>query len=135
MPIPMVLTSSDSFTGGHKYNRFGGPIYSGQVADNASGGPLPAPGAVALIQSTAPLLTQFVSTGAMARAGLVFIPQTTGTPVPDAAAPAYTGIGGALVWDSAQKTLCVYSTVTGAWMRPHQGTSSEGGSAIVWSSS
>lgn len=122
MPIPMVLTSSDGFTGSQKYSRFGGPVYSGTVADNGVGGPLPAPGAVALIQSTAPLATQVIaSTVGIARGSYVYIPQGTvgvsssgGTTTPGG--PAYTGIGAALYFDITRRKLSIFSTGVGEWL-------------------
>ena len=61
-----------------------------------------------------------------------YVPQSTGTMVPGVApaAPGYTN-GAALVWNSVDKTLEVYSTVTAAWMRLH----SSSGVTIVFSSS
>ena len=131
MPIPMVLTSSDNRVGGQKYNRFGGPVYSGQIADNGSGGPLPAPGAIALIQSTAPLLTQLLSTtpASIARGAFVYIPQTSGGVATSSfasleSAVPYTAQGAALLWTGSK--LAVYSTVTGSgvWLMSAAFTSS-----------
>lgn len=119
MPIPMVLTSSDGFTGSMKYSRFGGPVFSGTVADGGSSGPLPAPGAVALIQSTAALVNQVISTGAPARGSYIYIPVSTNSMVSSAnsaAAPPYAGFGAALVWNDADKRLEVYSSGSSGWL-------------------
>jgi hypothetical protein len=121
MPIPMVLTSSDSFTGGMKYSRFGGPVFSGTVADNA-GGSVPPPGAIALIQSTAALATQIITaTGQPAVSAFVYIPQgtlgmTSSGTANIAASPPYTGIGAAIYYDGTRKKLSVFSTINGDWL-------------------
>ena len=131
MPIPEGA-STDGMGGG-RYTRFGAPVFSG-FYDNA------APGGVALVQSSGATSTsatrsnQLLSTAAT-NGAFFYVPQSTITLVPDGTAPPLVGIGAVFAWDSAQKTLMVYSTVTAAWMRPHQGTSSETGFAIVWSSS
>ena len=122
MPIPMVLTSSDSFTGGMKYSRFGGPVFSGQIADTAPGGPVPAPGALALIQSTAALATQLVTTTAQpATSSFVYITQgsvsvTSSNTANVGASPPYTGMGAAIYYDTTRKKLSVFSTVLGDWV-------------------
>lgn len=122
MPIPMVLTSSDNFTGGQKYSRFGGVVYSGGIADNGVGGPILPPGGLALIQSTAPLATQVIaSTVGIANGAYVYIPQGTvavtsssGGVAPGG--PAYTGIGAALYFDITRKKLSIFSTGVGEWV-------------------
>ena len=121
MPIPMVVSSSDSFVGGMKYSRFGGPVFSGTVNDNGTGGPLPAPGAVALIQRAAPLATQVItSSNDVSGGSYVYIAQGTvqvsassGTV---AAAPPYTGMGAALYYDMTRKKLSIFSTATNDWL-------------------
>lgn len=123
MPIPMVLTSSDGFTGGRNARRFGGPVFSGSRGDESGvGGPRPSPGAVALIQSTSPLLTQLVATTAeMALASYVYITQgsvavTSSNTANVGAAPPYVGIGAALYYDTGRKKLSVFSTVLNDWL-------------------
>jgi hypothetical protein len=117
----MVLTTSDGFTGGQKYSRFGAPIYSGGIADNA-GGPVPGPGGIALIQSTAALATQLITTtGQPAKSGFVYITQGTltmssSTNANIAASPPYTGQGAAIYFDATRFKLSVFSTVVGDWL-------------------
>lgn len=119
MPIPMILTSSAGYTGGTPYSRFGGPIYSGTVGGSD---PQPPICAVALIQSTAALRTQLVTTtGQTARSAFVYITQGTlgvssSNTANIAAAPPYTGIGAALYFDATRQKLSVYSTVVGDWL-------------------
>ena len=116
MPIPMVLTSSDSFTGGMKYSRFGGPIFSGTIGETG------APGAVALLQSTASLTAQTITTTAQtAKSAFVYITQGTlavssSTNTLIAAAPPYTGMGAAVYFDGTRKKLSVFSTIVGDWV-------------------
>jgi len=106
-----------------KYSRFAGPVFSGTIADGgASGGPLPAPGAVALIQSTASLTAQTITTTAQtAVASYVYITQgtvavTSSSNATIAAAPPYTGMGAALYFDGTRKKLSVFSTIVGDWL-------------------
>ena len=59
------------------------------------------------------------------------ITQTTATMAAGTGIPTNPVVGAFLSWDSAGKTLEVYSTVTGAWMRLHSST----GANLVFSSS
>lgn len=131
MPLPGgVLTTAD-IGGGSPYTALNrGPLLVGTQTDSVSGGPRPPVSGVIPIQSTSTTASNFVSTGAVARAAFLYIPQTTGELAALATGPAYGG-GAALSWDSATKTLEVYSTVTGAWMRLHSST----GANLVFSSS
>ena len=121
MALPFVVTSSDSYTGSGKYSRFGGPVLSGQIADNA-GGPVPAPGAIALVQSTAALTTQIITTTAQpTKSSFVYITQgtlamTSSGTASISAAPPYTGMGAAMYFDYTRKKLSIYSTGVGDWV-------------------
>lgn len=69
--------------------------------------------------------TGLLSTGGVTRA--LYIPQTTGaimTSSGGGTAPTALVLGAALVYDSGRNKLCVYSTVTGAWMGTAPMTSS-----------
>ncbi len=122
MPIPFVVSSSDGYTGSMRYSRFGGPVFSGNLASGITGDVLPTPGACALIQSTAPRLTQLIATsGELARASFHYIAQgsfavSSSTNAALAAAPPYTGMGAALYFDTTRFKLSVYSTVVGDWL-------------------
>lgn len=121
MPLPGYgnNTSSDGFTGGQKYTRMGGPLLVGQIADNV--GPLYSPGAVMLVQSTAPILTQVASTlaASIPKTAFMYITQTsasvsTSSFASGESAPPYSACGAALVWDAGRSKLGVYSTVSGS---------------------
>lgn len=117
MALPFVLTSGDS-----KYNRFSGMILSGSLADNTANGPVPSPGAVALVQSTAAAATQIITTTQQtAKSAFVYITQGTlgvssSSTATIAAAPPYTGMGAALYYDGTRKKLSVFSTINGDWL-------------------
>jgi len=119
----MVVSSSDNFTGGMKYSRFSGPVFSGQVETAGPvGGPLPAPGAIAVLQTTAALLTQLVTTTAqLANSSVEYITQgtvsiTSSNTANVSASPPYTGMGAALYYDTTRKKLSIFSTVLGDWV-------------------
>ena len=117
MSLPgYVLSSSSGYTGGEKRTRFGGPVMVGQVADNGSSGPLPAPGAVICVQSTASLVNQIISTAAPSRGSYVYIPITTGPLNQSTAAPPYSGVGTPLIWDDTNFRLHIWSSSKGTWM-------------------
>ena len=98
--------------------RFKAPVLSGQIVDSVSAsGPIPAAGGVLVIQSTASLTNQIVTTSAtgLARASFIYVPVTTGGLV-GGAAPAYAGAGTPVVWNDNAATLMVWSSSRASWL-------------------
>ena len=132
-----VFTSSagGDVAGGRQFTRLRGPVLVGNPIDTPGGTqgvPWQAPHIANISTALADVLInapgQFVSTAGAT--GFLYMSQTTGTSVPDnSPAPGITGMA-AIKWDSAAKTIEVWSTVTGAWMRMH----SSSGVTIVFSS-
>ena len=114
MALPGIQSSDAT-----PYTRHKGPVLSGQIQD---GTVTPPPGGFMLVQSTAALTTQIITTTAQTgRAGFVYITQGTlavssSTNATIAAAPPYTGAGAALYFDGTRKKLSVYSTIVGDWV-------------------
>lgn len=116
MPIPGFATTDN----GLPYTRFKAPLMSGSIIDSQGSGqvgPIPPAGGVMVIQSTASITNQVVTTSAsgLSRASFIYISLTTGTLV-GAAAPPYTGVGTPLVWDDTDAILMVWSSSRGAWL-------------------
>ena len=121
MPIPGYgnVSSSDNFVAGGAYTRLRGVAIAGQIADGGvSGGPLPGPSGVVVIQSTASVTNQIVTTSAtgLARASFFYIPVTTGNII-GAGAPAFVGTGTALMWNDTAKALAIWSSGSSSWMQ------------------
>jgi hypothetical protein len=128
MPLPFLLTSSDGFVGGGQYTRHKGAILSGNFTATTSAGTLAeGVGGLGLVQpgtvtSTLGPRVQVVSTAAAAIRGAnyVYITQTTGSfhvgSTVGAFSPPLTGMGAALIWDAANNSLGVYSTVNDTWV-------------------
>ena len=112
MALPGFRTSD----GGMKYSGFQGPVLAGKMADGMLAS-LPAAGGFICVQSTASIDNQIVTTSAngLSRASFIYIPVSTASLV-GAAAPAYAGVGTALTWDDATKTLQVWSSGSASWM-------------------
>ncbi len=119
------FASSDTTKVGSPYTRLRGPVYIGQVGDNA-GGPGYGPAHVVTVSTTpADLIWPAAILSSGATQGFIYVPQTTGTVTSSAGtsnmpAPApFTGSmqgGAALVFDANRLKLCVYSTVIGYWV-------------------
>lgn len=120
---PPIYLSSAANIG----TRLKAPAIAGQIADNA-GGPIPPPGGVMLVQSTAALTNQVVTTSAtgLQNASFVYISVSTGS-LTGAAAPPYTGVGTPIHWNDAAKTLQVWSSGSGSWMSQFFGSSATAG--------
>jgi len=131
MPIPGFATTD----GGQPYTRFKAPVLSGQIVDGGvSGGPIPPAGAVMVVQSTASITNQIVTTSAtgLARASFIYIPVTTGSLI-GAAAPAYVGAGTALAWNDNSASLMVWSSSRASWMMGVAGSSQSGNTTFTTS--
>jgi hypothetical protein len=118
LPGYVTATSGVDITVGLKKTGFNGPVLAGKVADPAvAGGPLPTPGGVICVQSTASLLNQVVTTSAtgLQRASFIYLPVTTG-PLVGAAAPPYVGVGTPLVWNDNLAQLQIWSSGKASWM-------------------
>jgi hypothetical protein len=124
---------------GLTFTRIKGPGMAGQVADGAGGsnspGPLPPAGGFICIQSTASLTNQIVTTSAtgLLNASFPYIPVTTG-PFNGLGAPAYTGVGAALVFNDNLGTLSIWSSSRGSWMTQVVGTSFAAGNTTFTTS-
>ena len=148
MPLPGygVAGSSQGNVGGTKYTRFGGPLLVGQSADNpsASVGPLYAPAAVILVQTTAARNTPgTISTAAavISRSAYIYIPQTTAGIATSSfadgeSAVPYSDCGAALVWDAGSDRLWIYSTASGSgvWKGTNVGVTTSAGGGTFTSS-
>jgi hypothetical protein len=147
MPLPGYgnLTSSQGSVGGAKYTRLQGPALVGQLADNTSGGPSYAPGAVIMVQSTASPITApgVLGTAAatVSRGAYIYIPQTTGAIATSSfadgeSAPPYSDCGAVLVWDAGNDRLLIYSTASGAgvWKGTNVGVTTSAGGGTFTSS-
>src|SRR6266581_1885304 len=112
--IPVYLS-----TAGNIGTRIKGPGIAGQIADGgASGGPIPAPGGLMVVQSTASLTNQVVTTSAStvnSRASFIYIPVSTGA-LQGAGAPPFTGCGTAIVFNNASRRLEVWSSDALEWL-------------------
>src|SRR5438128_7071953 len=96
--LPNLITTAGGILG----TRLKGPAFAGQIADGgASGGPLPQASGVIVIQTTASIVNQVVSTADAvvgARASFVYIPVSTATLV-GSTSPPYLGVGVPIVWN------------------------------------
>jgi len=111
--VPIYLS-----TAGNIGSRIKGPAIAGQAADSAPGGPIPAPSGLMVVQSTASLTNQVVTTSATTvnnRASFIYIPVTTGS-LTGAGAPPFTGCGTALVWNDNSQRLMVWSSGAADWL-------------------
>ncbi len=114
---PNTSTGADPGRG-LSFTRLKGPALAGTVADGgASGGPLPPAGGYICIQSTASLTNQIVTTSAtgLLNASHMYVPVTTGI-LTGGAAPAYTGVGAAFLWDDTDARLLVWSSSRASWL-------------------
>ena len=129
MPLPFLLTSSDGFTGGGAYTRFGAPTLSGIWTPSTGGAASQVdrstPGALALVQhgtavSTGGARSQIVSTAGVGVASHVYIAQSSAAIMTSSGgggtAPAYTGMGAAIMYDAGTNRIMVFSTVNGVWL-------------------
>ena len=121
--LPGYVTASSQTFGiqsGIMPSRFRQVVMSGNVADNVSSGPgplYPAAG-VMVVQSTASLTNQIVSTADAvigARASFIYIPVSTGT-FNGSTGPAFQQCGTPIVWNDALKSLMVWSSGSTSWM-------------------
>lgn len=150
MPLPFLISSSDGNVAGGSYTRHGSPILSGIFVPSTSGAASQVdasiPGAMALVQhgtvvSTLGARVQVVSTlpAAVSRASYTYITQTTGAIATSSnaagdAAPPYSGMGAALIWDAANKRLGVFSTVNNMWLFTNTGVTTSAGAGSFTSS-
>jgi hypothetical protein len=117
MSLSAGLPGFKSTDGGLKFSGFQGPVLAGKIADGV-GASLPAAGGVMCVQSTASITNQVVTTSATtvnSRASFIYIPVTTGT-LQGAGAPAYVGVGAALVFNNATRRLEVWSSDAAEWL-------------------
>ena len=116
--IPGQVFSTSKF-GGEPYSEMLGPLVVGRIADNvsASKGPIYSASGVMVVQTTASVTNQVVTTSAtgQARNSFVYIPVTTG-PMQGAGAPPFTGVGAALVWNDTTRRLEVWSSGALDWI-------------------
>lgn len=114
MPIPGYL-SSDT---GTPSTRFKAVTMSGTISDGGAASPIPPAGGLAVIQSTASIVNQIVTTSAtgLARASFIYIPVTTGALTASATPPPYVGCGTPLVWNDTSASLMVWSSSRAAWL-------------------
>jgi hypothetical protein len=141
--LPGYVTASSQTFGiqsGLMPSRFRQIVMSGNVADNtlssANPGPLYPAAGVVVVQSTASLVNQVVSTADAvigARASFIYIPVSTG-PFNGSTGPAFQGCGTALVWNDAIKALMVWSSGSATWMTQVVGTSFAAGNTVFTSS-
>lgn len=134
MPIPGFATTD----GGLPYTRFKAPVMSGQIIDSQGSGqvgPIPPAGGVMVIQSTASITNQIVTTSAtgLTHASFVYIPVTTG-PFNGLGAPPYVGVGTALVWNDNTATFSIWSSSRASWMTGVVGTSFAAGNTTFTTS-
>lgn len=120
MALPFFFSSASLF--GSHFTRLKGLILSGTLGSTVAG-PIEAPAGIALIQpalvcSTLGAAAQVLSTlsASINAANFIYIPQTTGPIFASATTaltvtPPQTGMGAALLWDSANKRLNVWSSV------------------------
>lgn len=118
MPFPVVFTSSAP-AGGRPSADFGGPVLFGKVSDGGpvGTGPQPQPSGTLYVQSTGGQSNQMVSTGAIGKASLPYVPISSASLV-GAGAPPFTGFGAAmaLIGASTAPFLQVYSTLATDWV-------------------
>lgn len=111
--VPVYLS-----TAGNVGTRIKGPGVAGQLIDTTAGGPIPAPGGLMVVQSTASLTNQVVTTSDTTignRASFIYIPLTTGGLV-GAVAPVFTGCGTPIVWNDNSAVLMVWSSSRSSWL-------------------
>jgi hypothetical protein len=116
-----VLSTSANPSGGIPNTRIPNVVVVGQVTDNTGSGPKYQPGGVVVIQSTASVINQVVSTAGTGTASFIYIPVVAATLVSSSngfqsTAPPYTGCGAAMVWNDGAKRLEIWSSGTGAWL-------------------
>ena len=147
MPFPgAVFTSSAAgdIGAGRSYTAIArnGPLLVGTQADSISGGPIPVPGGLGIIQSTQPT-TNVVTTAAatIAKASFIYIPQTTASVSTSTFAagesqPIYSGLGAAMLWDAGSRRLGIYSTASGSgtWFWTNAGITTSAGAGGFTSS-
>src|SRR5438094_2196212 len=106
-------------TSGVLGTRVQGPLIAGQALDGAAvSGPIVKPSGVMVVQSTASLINQIVTTSAATvnnRASFIYIPVSTGT-LQGAGAPPYVGCGTPLTWNDTTRRLEVWSSGAAEWL-------------------
>lgn len=116
------------------YNRPDTGLYSSNLTSSAAAlGFAVGAGSIAILSTIGYALLTTAAGGFASTGGTLptmFIMQTTAASAAGTVGPALNA-GAALQWDSATKTLEVFSTVTGAWMRLHSST----GANLTYSSS
>lgn len=120
MPFPIVFTSSAP-AGGRPSADFSGPVLLGKLSDAGpvGTGPVPQPSGTLYVQSTGTQNNQILSTGAISKYSLPYIPVTTGTLVGSVTAPPFVGFGAGVVLAgvSTQPHLEVWSSLALDWVQ------------------
>ena len=117
MPVPNFVFSTADPGRGRPFTRIQGPVVVGGPRDSTPSGPLSIASGVIVVQSTASLTNQVVTTSATgaARNSHIYIPVTTGI-FQGVAAPAYAGAGAPLLWNDNTRRLEIWSSGAAEWL-------------------